>query len=160
MSSEQLKIPLFCKWHTTGLLYYWRNWCMTGWHLFTQMWSVLLQLRCKQVFLSLTHTYTLTQTLTVSGEQLVEVYSDGHQVLAEHRLPETPQAKAHGPSAGLWGQTREVQRRVGEVINPPTLALVRGEPDDGGKKKTQQKEYKMSSVQIKQKHRSEPTWRL
>lgn len=84
-------------------------------------------------------------------------------MLAQHRLSETPQTEGHGPGAGLRGQTREVQWRVGEVINMPTLALIRREPEDEKyssevkwrkwKENKMAKEIKNINLLIKRKHK-------
>lgn len=70
---------------------------------------------------------TSSDALTVSGEELPEVYGD-HHPFAEI-VPVAPQADVHGARAGLAVHAAEVKRVVGEVIRMPALPLVRRKPE-------------------------------
>lgn len=60
--------------------------------------------------------------LTVSGEELPEVYGDHHPFTKV--VPVAPQADVHGARAGLTVHTTEVKWVTGEVICMPTLPLI------------------------------------
>lgn len=66
--------------------------------------------------------------LTVSGEELPEVYGDHHPVTEV--APVAPHADIHRARAGLTVHAAEVKRVVGEVIRVPTLPFICGEPEE------------------------------
>lgn len=70
-------------------------------------------------------------SLTLSGDEALEVDGDGHpHGLAVVLGPEAPHADIHGLGAWLGREACEEEGLLGEVVRLPALTLVCGEPAD------------------------------
>lgn len=71
--------------------------------------------------------FFFSDILTVSGEELPEVYSDHHPFTEV--VPVAPQADVHGARARLAVHAAEVEGVAGKVVRMPALTFICGEPE-------------------------------
>lgn len=64
--------------------------------------------------------------LTVSGDEVSEVYSEGDPVRVEESDSVAPQADIHGASSWFWSQPSKEDWVSGEVIHTPALSFIGG----------------------------------
>lgn len=76
----------------------------------------------------------ISAVLTVSGEELPEVYGDHHPVTEV--APVAPHADVQGARARLAVHATEVKRLAREVIRLPALPLISREPEGGVNQRT------------------------